>query len=128
MENAIPEKNQKKLKFDDSEYFVDSLPDEAKQLITGLRTADSQTKLYEDTLKLIAISKRKMVEDLKKILENIDPIQKSTFGDYNKGIIKSLGSWGGDFILVTGQREDLGYFRDKGYNTIYVLEDLVYLN
>ena len=59
---------------------------------------------------------------------NIDPIQKSTFGDYNKGIIKSLGSWGGDFILVTGEKEDLGYFRDKGYNTIYVLEDLVYLN
>ena len=75
MENASSEKNQKKLKFDDSEYFVDSLPDEAKQLITGLRTADSQTKMYEDTLKLIAISKRKMVEDLKKILDNIEPIQ-----------------------------------------------------
>jgi len=75
MENVTPEKNQKKLKFDDSEYLVDSLPDEAKQLITGLRTADSQTKMYEDTLKLIVISKRKMVEDLKKILDNIEPIQ-----------------------------------------------------
>ena len=59
---------------------------------------------------------------------NIDPIQKSTFSDYNKGIIKSLGSWGGDFILVSGEKEDLNYFRDKGYNTIYLLEDLVYLN
>ena len=59
---------------------------------------------------------------------NIDPIQKSTFSDYNKGIIKSLGSWGGDFILVSGEKEDLNYFRDKGYNTIYDLEDLVYLN
>ena len=59
---------------------------------------------------------------------NIDPIQKSIFSDYNKGIIKSLGSWGGDFILVSGEKEDLNYFRDKGYNTIYVLEDLVYLN
>ena len=29
---------------------------------------------------------------------NINPIQKSIFSDYNKGIIKSLGSWGGDFI------------------------------
>tara|TARA_B100001989_G_C24087825_1_gene245612 strand:- start:115 stop:345 length:231 start_codon:yes stop_codon:yes gene_type:complete len=67
--------NQKKLKFDESEYLVDSLPDEAKQLITGLRTADAQTKMYEDTLKLIAISKRKMVEDLKKILNNVEPIQ-----------------------------------------------------
>ena len=59
---------------------------------------------------------------------NIDPIQKSTFSDYSKGIIKSLGSWGGDFILVSGEKEDLNYFRDKGYNTIYDLEDLVYLN
>ena len=75
METPNPESNQKKLKFDNLEYAVDSLPDEAKQLITGLRTADAQTKMYEDTLKLIAVSKRKMVEDLKKILDNIEPIK-----------------------------------------------------
>ena len=75
MENVTPENNQKKLKFNDSEYLVDSLPDKAKQLITGLKTADTRTKMYEDTLKLIAISKGKMVEDLKKILDNIEPIQ-----------------------------------------------------
>ena len=73
MEN-VSEKNQRKLKFDDSEYLFDSLPDEAKQLITGLRAADAQTKMYEDTLKLIAVGKRKMVEDLKMILADIDPI------------------------------------------------------
>lgn len=75
MENITPENNQKKLKFDDSEYLVDSLPDQAKQLITGLRTADAQTKMYEDTLKLIAISKGKMVKDLKTILDNVEPIK-----------------------------------------------------
>tara|TARA_Y100001978_G_scaffold160176_1_gene146226 strand:+ start:168 stop:392 length:225 start_codon:yes stop_codon:yes gene_type:complete len=74
MENASTESNQKKLKFDDSEYLVDNLPDEAKQLITGLRTADSQIRMYEDTLKLISISKKKMIDDLKKILDNIEPI------------------------------------------------------
>ena len=73
MEN-VSEQSQRKLKFDDSEYLFDSLPDEAKQLITGLRTADAQIKMYEDTLKLIAISKKKMVEDLKKILTNIEPL------------------------------------------------------
>ena len=73
MEN-VNEQNQRKLKFDDSEYLIDSLPDEAKQLITGLRAADAQTKMYEDTLKLIAIGKRKMVEDLKNILSDIEPI------------------------------------------------------
>ena len=74
MEN-VDEQNQRKLKFDDSEYLFDALPDEAKQLITGLRAADAQTKMYEDTLKLIAVGKRKMVEDLKKILSDIEPIK-----------------------------------------------------
>ena len=73
MEN-VNEKNQRRLKFDDSEYLIDSLPDEAKQLITGLRAADAQTRMYEDTLKLIAVGKRKMVEDLKNILSDIEPI------------------------------------------------------
>ena len=73
MEN-VNEQNQRKLKFDDSEYLFDSLPDEAKQLITGLRAADAQTKMYKDTLKLISLGKSKLVEELRKNLENIDPI------------------------------------------------------
>ena len=59
---------------------------------------------------------------------NIDPIQKSTFKNYDKGVIKSLGSWGGDFILVSGEKKDLNYFIKKGYKTIFSLEELVYLN
>ena len=74
MEEKNLDKNKQKLKFDNSEYFLDDLPKEAKQLVMGLRTADAQTKMYEDTLKLIAIGKRKMVEDLKRILSNIEPI------------------------------------------------------
>ena len=75
MEEQIDSKNQQKLKFDNSEYLIDDLPKEAKQLVMGLRTADAQTKMYEDTLKLIAVGKNKMVEDLKKILDNVEPIK-----------------------------------------------------
>ena len=67
--------NKQKLKFDNSEYFLDDLPEEAKQILMGLRTAEAQTKMYEDTLKLIAMGKNKMVGDLKIILENIEPIK-----------------------------------------------------
>ena len=74
MEEKIEKKSKQKLKFDDSEYFLDDLPKEAKQLVIGLRTADAQTKKYEDTLKLIALCKNKMIEDLKIILDKIDPI------------------------------------------------------
>jgi len=57
-----------------------------------------------------------------------DQIQKSYFPDYKTGKIKSLGSWGGDFILVTSKNNDLSYFRNKGYKTIFKLSDLVYIN
>ena len=74
MAEQIDSKSQQKLKFDNSEYLLDDLPKEAKQLVMGLRTADAQTKMYEDTLKLIAVGKNKMVADLKMILDNIEPI------------------------------------------------------
>ena len=75
MEETTDKENKQKLKIDDSEYFLDDLPKEAKQIVMGLRTADAQTKMYEDTLKLIALGKNKMVQDLKMILDKIEPIQ-----------------------------------------------------
>ena len=77
MEEKNLDKNKQKLKFDNSEYFLDDLPEEAKQLVMGLRTADAQTKMYEDTLKLIALGKNKMVEELKVILDKIQPIENA---------------------------------------------------
>ena len=74
MENLNTEANNKKIKIGDDEYLFDSLPEDAKKLITGLRTADIQTNMYEDTLRLISISKTKMIEDLKNILKNIEAI------------------------------------------------------
>ena len=69
------EKPKNKLKIDDKEYFLDSLSEEAKGLVLGLRTADAQIKFHQDSLKLFSISKTKMFEDLKKILQNEDPIK-----------------------------------------------------
>ena len=74
MTNSDSKKESRKLKFEDSEYLIDSLPEEVKQLITGINAADSQTKMYKDTLKLISLGKSKLVEELRKNLENIDPI------------------------------------------------------
>ncbi len=76
-------KNRPILNIDDSEYYIDSLPDEGKALVNGLRTADVQIKMYEDTLKMINIGKVKLLEDLKKILKNIEPIKKWLATDIN---------------------------------------------
>lgn len=76
MTNSDTQSTNEKIKIDDAEYYFNSLPDQAKQLVTGLRTADAQLRMHEDTLKLISIGKAKMIEDLKKILEPIESIKK----------------------------------------------------
>ena len=57
-----------------------------------------------------------------------EPIHQSVFSAYCQGKIKSLGAWGGDFILVTSKNNDLSFFKNKGYNTILKLSELVYVN
>lgn len=44
-------------------------------------------------------------------------IKELLFKDY-KGEIKSLGAWGGDFILAAGPIESPSYFSKKGFKTI----------
>ncbi|MCK0157356.1 GYDIA family GHMP kinase [Cellulophaga sp. F20128] len=55
-------------------------------------------------------------EILSEVLQ-IPTVKKQLFPDY-KGSIKSLGAWGGDFILATGATEATAYFKGKGYPTI----------
>ncbi|MCK0191027.1 GYDIA family GHMP kinase [Arenibacter sp. F20364] len=44
-------------------------------------------------------------------------VKERLFPDY-KGAIKSLGAWGGDFILATGNKTTPDYFKEKGYTTV----------
>jgi len=52
------------------------------------------------------------------------PVKELLFNDY-KGAIKSLGAWGGDFVLVTGNKNSVSYFRNKGYHTIIPYSEMV---
>lgn len=52
------------------------------------------------------------------------PIKEKLFSDFN-GQIKSLGAWGGDFILVTSKKNPASYFSSKGFNTIIPYQDML---
>ena len=56
------------------------------------------------------------------ILEQ-ETIKEKLFPMYPNSI-KSLGAWGGDFIMVTGALNDMNYFIHKGYNTIIQWKDM----
>ncbi|TDN95328.1 mevalonate kinase [Salegentibacter sp. 24] len=51
-------------------------------------------------------------------------IKQEYFPDF-PGAVKSLGGWGGDFVMVTGNRADVyDYFSRKGFKTIFPFEDI----
>tara|TARA_B110000879_G_scaffold88292_1_gene121427 strand:+ start:2243 stop:3145 length:903 start_codon:yes stop_codon:yes gene_type:complete len=49
-------------------------------------------------------------------------VKEKYFSDYN-GSIKSLGAWGGDFILAT--KNNKNYFLEKGFNTVFSFSELI---
>jgi len=56
-------------------------------------------------------------ENLLSDIINIETVKQRLFPDYF-GMVKSLGAWGGDFVLATGDEKSISYFKSKGYNTV----------
>jgi mevalonate kinase len=54
----------------------------------------------------------------------LNPVQETLFSDYF-GQTKSLGAWGGDFILATGNDDTPNYFEQKGFQTVIPYADLI---
>lgn len=52
------------------------------------------------------------------------PIKERLFPDFD-GSIKSLGAWGGDFILVTSKNNPANYFKEKGLEIVIPFENMV---
>ena len=56
------------------------------------------------------------------------PRAKALFFNDFWGEIKSLGAWGGDFVMATSERseaETMQYFSKKGFGTVVKYEDMV---
>lgn len=51
-------------------------------------------------------------------------VKEQLFHDF-KGVVKSLGAWGGDFVMVLSKNDPTEYFSKKGYTTILTYEEMV---
>ena len=60
---------------------------------------------------------------LSEILET-KPIKDILFPDF-KGTVKSLGAWGGDFILVVSKDNPTDYFKEKGFATVIPYGEMI---
>ena len=59
------------LTFEGKKYMINELSNEIKESIKGLQIAETQLRMYEDTLKLISISRNSLANQLKEKLKNI---------------------------------------------------------
>ena len=63
-------------------------------------------------------------ENLISQILGVKKVKSRLFSDYH-GAVKSLGGWGGDFVLATGTSQDMDYFRRKGYHTILSYDQMI---
>lgn len=86
------------------------------------------SKLTEEFINCDALNDfEKLMQEHEQLISSIinqKPVQQELFSDYF-GQTKSLGAWGGDFILVTGNEETPDYFKSKGYSTIISFQDMI---
>ena len=54
----------------------------------------------------------------------LQTVKEALFPDF-AGSIKSLGAWGGDFVLATSVKNPKPYFNKKGYHTILPYQDMI---
>lgn len=79
--------------------------------------------LNAKTLQEFAHAIEKHEIHLSNILE-IQTIKEIAFPDFN-GVIKSLGAWGGDFVMVISKENPEAYFISKGYKTILKYDEMI---
>ena len=84
----------------------------------NIKTNDAITQAVIEAKNLnsfaAAIEKHEIA--LSTILE-MKTVKEALFPDF-KGIVKSLGAWGGDFVLVISNDNPKAYFNSKGYEII----------
>jgi mevalonate kinase len=97
----------------------------AQNLDKSIRTIDKITQeiLNSGNIKCFARAIASHEAEMSHILE-VKTVQETLFSDF-EGEIKSLGAWGGDFILVTAETNPTTYFAAKGYNTILTYEEMI---
>jgi mevalonate kinase len=109
----------------DAIKYYNSLRPHSPELIMNL------TRITEELSKSITLEEFEfLVEAHERLVgENLSmtPVKEKKFSDY-WGQVKSLGAWGGDFVLISSKKteeETKKYFSDKGYNVFIPYADLI---
>lgn len=79
--------------------------------------------LNADEITTLAYELQKHENIISDIME-MQTVREAFFSDFN-GVIKSLGGWGGDFILAVTREDPTLYFRTKGFHTVIPFQKMI---
>jgi mevalonate kinase len=83
----------------------------------------TQSLLSNPDLRAFVYAMEKHEHLLSDVLET-STIKEALFDDF-KGTLKSLGAWGGDFILAISKENPEGYFKERGFETIIPYHEMI---
>ena len=97
-----------------------------------IRIEDDEIRTISDITNQVLRCKK--IDDFNNLIEKHESIisgkiKKETvknllFKDFN-GSIKSLGAWGGDFVLACGHNNLKNYFKNKGFDISYSFNEII---
>jgi mevalonate kinase len=73
--------------------------------------------------KEFAIALQQHEIELSNVLE-MATVKELLFSDFD-GVIKSLGAWGGDFVMCISKENPIEYFKDKGYAVVLSYKEMI---
>lgn len=83
---------------------------------SSIISSTTDVTIFENTLQLH--------ENAISLMLKQPTIKQLLFSDFN-GTIKSLGAWGGDFIMVLSPVNPKSYFEQKGYSTVISFSEMI---
>ena len=92
------------------------------KIITKINTITEETLLVNEG-RDFALLMEKHQAIMSDVLEMLT-VKEQLFHDF-KGVVKSLGAWGGDFVMVLSKENPTEYFSKKGYTTILTYDEMV---
>lgn len=96
-----------------------------RNLTSEINEISSLTDGFVNCSKLLDFEK--LIVEHEKLVSRtlkLNRVQEALFSDYF-GQTKSLGAWGGDFILATGNETSSAYFQKKGFKTVIPYQELI---
>lgn len=108
----------------DSKEGISKYKDIAKNKEAVIASINTLTKRFMECETLNCLEK--CIEEHEELIASLldMPKVKDTFFPDYPGSIKSLGAWGGDFILATSESAKT-YFKQKGYNVVIPFNEML---